>query len=175
MCTTHISTQHFTQCSCYHDVAILYSGSNACSKHDSHVSQTHATVACLLAWWVPSHCTTVFQHVPEITCIAQVNPCDGVGDLEDIEGYMCHCSPPARRRRSPSYEKSRRRSPSYDRSRRRSPSSDRRRRSPSPPPRRRRSPSPDRHASSHNQQMLTGNYVHAFIRNGICHCIRDLH
>ncbi|KAL0053815.1 hypothetical protein WJX82_011200 [Trebouxia sp. C0006] len=53
-------------------------------------------------------------------------------------------SPPTRRRRSPSYDRSRRRSPSYDRSRRRSLSYDRRRRSPSPPPRRRRSPSPDR-------------------------------
>ena len=49
------------------------------------MSQTHATVACLLAWWVPSHGTTL-QHVPEITRNAQVNPCDRVGDLGDVEG-----------------------------------------------------------------------------------------
>lgn len=93
------------------------------------------------------------------------------GIWKTLRWYMCHCSPPPRRRRSPSYERSRRRSPSYDRSRRRSPSYDRRRRSPSPPPRRRHSPSPDRHALSHNQQMPTSNCVYAFIKTMICHCI----
>ena len=58
------------------------------------MSQTHATVACLLAWWVPSHGTTL-QHVPEITRNAQVNPCDRVGDLGDIEGVHVSLQSPS--------------------------------------------------------------------------------
>lgn len=50
------------------------------------MSQTHATVACLLACWAPSHGTIIFQQVPEIRRNAQVNPCDRVGNRDDVEG-----------------------------------------------------------------------------------------
>lgn len=68
--------------------------------------------------------------------VAQVHSCCTRTVSDHIYIYFW-CSPPPRRRRSPSYDRVRRRSPvPYER----------RRRSPSPPPRRRRSPSPARQA-----------------------------
>lgn len=80
-----------------------------------------------------------------------LHSCTRCAAVMPVVPTLCmRCSPPPRRRRSPSYDRVRRRSPSpyrhVDR-RRRSPSPPRRRRR-SPSPRRRRSPSPVRHTSS---------------------------